>query len=154
LFVNAMMLLGKAEPRSVGIFNLFVGALQVVVPFYIIATADDPLVILNASGIFLFGFTYLYVGITNLGEFDTSGLGWYCLWVAILAIAYSLANFFYLGSVVFGVIWIMWSFLWALFFVLLALKKDIARFTGWVTMVEAWITCTIPAYLLLIGVGL
>ncbi len=40
-----------------------------------------------------------------------------------------------------------------LFFVLLALKRDdIARFTGWVTMVEAWITCTIPAYLLLTGV--
>jgi hypothetical protein len=63
----------------VGIFNLFVGVLQVVVPFYIIATADDPNVILNASGIFLFGFTYLYVGITNLGGFDASGLGWYCL---------------------------------------------------------------------------
>ncbi len=30
-FVNAVMLLGKAEPRSVGIFNLFVGVLQVVV---------------------------------------------------------------------------------------------------------------------------
>ncbi len=41
LFVNAVMLLGKAEPRSVGIFNLFVGVLQVVVPFYIIATASD-----------------------------------------------------------------------------------------------------------------
>jgi hypothetical protein len=46
----------------------------------------------------------------------------------------------------------MWSFLWSLFFVLLGLKRNIARFTGWVTMVEAWITCVIPAYLLLTGV--
>ena len=152
LFVNAIMLLGKAEPRSVGIFNLFVGFLQVVVPFYIIATTDDPATILNASGIFLFGFTYLYVGVTNLGGFDTSGLGWYCLWVAIIAIVYSLLNFFYFGDPVFGVIWLMWSFLWALFFILLALKREISRFTGWVTMVEAWITCVIPAYLLLTGV--
>lgn len=151
LFVNAIMLLGKAEPRSVGVFNLFVGVLQVVVPFYIIATASDPDVILNASGIFLFGFTYLYVGITNLWGFDTSGLGWYCLWVAIIAIVYSLLNFFYFGDPYFGVIWLMWSFLWGLFFVLLGLKREITRFTGWVTMVLAWITCVIPAFLLLAG---
>ena len=151
LFVNAMMLLGKAEPRSGGIFNLFVGVLQVVVPFYIIATASDPDVILNASGIFLFGFTYLYVGITNLWGFDTSGLGWYCLWVAIIAIVYSLLNFFYFGDPIFGVIWLAWSFLWTLFFILLALKREISRFTGWVTMIVAWTTCVIPAYLLMTG---
>ncbi len=151
LFVNALSLLGKAEPRSAGIFNLFVGIMQVIIPFYVIATTTDPLVILNASGIFLFGFTYLYVGITNLGGFDTSGLGWYCLWVAILALVYSMLNFTVIGDPIFGVLWIMWSFLWGLFFALLALEKDIARFTGWVTMVEAWITCTIPAYLLLTG---
>jgi hypothetical protein len=65
---------------------------------------------------------------------------------------YSLLNFFYFGDPVFGVIWLMWSFLWGLFFILLGLKRDIARFTGWVTMVEAWITAVIPAYLLLTGV--
>jgi hypothetical protein len=151
LFVNAIMLLGFAEPRSVGVFNLFVGVLQVVVPFYIIATASDPDVILNASGIFLFGFTYLYVGITNLWGFDTSGLGWYCLWVAIIAIVYSLLNFLYFGDPIFGVIWLVWSFLWTLFFVLLALKREISRFTGWVTMIVAWTTCVIPAYLLMTG---
>ena len=112
------MLLGKAEPCSVGTSNLFVGVLQVAVPFCIIATADDPAVILNASGISLF--TYLYVGVTNLGGFDTGGLGWYCLWVAIIAVVYPLLNFFYFGDPFFGVIRIMWSFLWGLFFVLLA----------------------------------
>ncbi len=126
------MLLGKAEPQSVGIFNLFVGALQVVVPFYIIATASDPErdpsgSSYGASGdLILFGFTYLYVGITNLWGFDTSGLGWYCLWVAIIAIVYSLLNFFYFGDPIFGVIWLVWSFLWTLFFVLLALKREIS----------------------------
>ncbi|MDQ3284979.1 MAG: hypothetical protein M3P92_04620 [Actinomycetota bacterium] len=42
--MNAGMLLGKAEPRSVSKFNLFVGVL-LMVPFYIIATMDDPAVI-------------------------------------------------------------------------------------------------------------
>jgi hypothetical protein len=42
LSVNAVMVQGKAEPHSLGIYNLFVGVLQVAVPFYIIATAGDP----------------------------------------------------------------------------------------------------------------
>lgn len=96
-------------------------------PLYVIATTDDPAVILNASGIFLFGFTYLYVGITNLWGFDTSGLGWYCLWMSIIAIVYSLFNLFYFDNPVFGVIWLAWSFLWGLFFMLLALKRGIIR---------------------------
>jgi putative amide transporter protein len=75
-----------------------------MVPFYIIATMDDLAVILNASGIFLFGFTYLYVGVTNVGGFDTSELGWYCLWVAIIAVVYSLFNFFYFADPDFSVI--------------------------------------------------
>jgi len=74
-----------------------------MVPFYIIATMDDPAVILNASGIF-FGSTYLYVGVTNVGGFDTSEIGWHCLWVAIIAVVYSLFNFFYFGDPDFGVI--------------------------------------------------
>ena len=83
--------------------------------------------ILNTSGIFLFGFTYLYVGIANVWGFDTSGLGWYCLWVVIIAIAYSLLNCFYFGAWAFDVIWLMCSFPWTHFFVLLASK---GRSTG------------------------
>ncbi len=65
---------------------------------------------------------------------------------------YSLFNFFYFGDWLFGIIWLMWSFLWALFFALLALKREnLTRFTGWVTMIQAWITCVIPAFLLLAG---
>ena len=64
---------------------------------------------------------------------------------------YSLLNFFYFGDPFLGVIWIMWSFLWGLFFVLLALKREIARFSGWVAMVEARITRVIPTFLLLAG---
>lgn len=58
--MNDVLLPGRSEQGSVGIFNLFVRLLQVVGPFYIIATDDDPAVILNASGSFL-------LGITNLG---------------------------------------------------------------------------------------
>lgn len=152
LFLNSIMLLGKVEGKSAGIFNLFVGVLQVITPLYLIMTAKgDTDVIFGASGIFLFGFTYLYVGITNLCKLDTSGVGWYSLWVAILAVGYSLVNFIQFGDYKFGIIWLMWAFLWMLFFILLGLKKEIGRYTGLVTLIQSWVTAAIPAFLSLTG---
>lgn len=151
LFVNALMLLGKIDTKSAGIFNLFVGTLQVFTPIYLIMTAHNSWEIFSASGIFLFGFTYLYVGISNLTGSSSSGVGWYSLWVSILAIGYSMINFYHFGDFKFGVIWLMWAFLWGLFFLLLAQNRDIGRFTGWVTLIESWVTCTVPAFLSMTG---
>ncbi|OKL37811.1 AmiS/UreI family transporter [Domibacillus mangrovi] len=152
LFVNSLMLLGKIDGKSAGVFNLFVGSIQVISPFYLIFTANgDSWTIFNASGIFLFGLTYLYVGITNLKNLDTSGVGWYSLWVAILAVGYACVSFFQFHDVKFGIIWSMWAFLWTMFYLLLASKKNVAIFTGWVTFIQSWMTATIPAFLILIG---
>lgn len=152
LFINSLMLLGKVDEKSAGVFNLFIGAMQVITPFYLIFTSKgEPWAIFNASGIFLFGLTYLYVGISNLKNLDSSGLGWYSLWVAILALGYSYITFTKFQDIKFGIIWMMWAFLWTLFYLLLARKKDIAIFTGWVALIQAWTTATIPAFLILIG---
>lgn len=153
LFLNGLMLLGKVEPRAAGIFNLFVGALQVITPtLLIVFSPADPAVLLNASGLYLFGFTYLYVGINLLGGFDTTGVGYFSLFVAIMALGYSYANFQLLGDPGFGVIWLYWSFLWTLFFVLLGLKRtQITRYTGWVTAIQGWVTAAIPAFMILTG---
>jgi putative amide transporter protein len=151
LFINGLLLIGVVEGRAAAPINLFVGALQVVTPTYLIFTANnDPLVILGASGLYLFGFTYLYVGIGLLAGLDTTGVGWFSLFVAVTALGYSYANFAILGDSAFGVIWLYWAFLWALFFVLLGLKHEwIGRYTGWVTIIQAWVTAAIPAFLLL-----
>src|ERR1700684_4412738 len=85
LFMNGLLFLGKADAKGVAVFNLFVGGLQTAIPFYLIATAKTPDDILGAAGIFLFGFTYLYVGIVTLAGLHSGGIGWYSLWVAVLA---------------------------------------------------------------------
>jgi putative amide transporter protein len=151
LFINGLLLIGVVDGRAAAPINLFVGALQVVTPTYLIFTANnDPLVVLGASGLYLFGFTYLYVGIGLLADLDTTGVGWFSLFVAVMTLGYSYANFAILGDRPFGVIWLMWGFLWALFFVLLGLKHDwLMRYTGWVTIIQAWVTAAIPAFLLL-----
>jgi putative amide transporter protein len=152
LFVNALLLLGKVDARSAGTFNLFVGALQTAVPWYLIAHAKTTDDILLASGIFLFGFTYLYVGITNLAGQEPLGLGWYCAWVAIMACAFGLTNIIKFDDVKIGVLWLQWSVLWALFWLVLGLgMASLTRFTGWVTLILSFSTCTIPGFLLLLG---
>jgi putative amide transporter protein len=157
LFINGLLLLGVVEGRAAAPINLFVGTLQVVTPTYLIFTASGgPLevaaTVLAASGLYLFGFTYLYVGIGLLAGLDTTGVGWFSLFVAIMTLGYSYANFAILDDRPFGVIWLMWGFLWALFFVLLGLKHEwLTRYTGWVTIIQAWVTAAIPAFLLLTG---
>ncbi|HEY0538273.1 MAG TPA: AmiS/UreI family transporter [Actinoallomurus sp.] len=151
LFINGLLLLGAVDARSAAPINLFVGALQVVTPTYLIFTANnDPMVILNASGLYLFGFTYLYVGINLLAGLDTTGVGWFSLFVAVAAVGYAWANWQLFGDLPFAVIWLMWAFLWFMFFVVLGLKREeFTRYTGWVTIIEAWVTAAIPAFLLL-----
>lgn len=152
LFLNGVMLLGRIDPRSAGVFNLFVGLLQVITPTYLIIHAGaNRTAVLAAAGIYLFGFTYLYVGITNLAGLDPGGIGWYSLFVAIVAVGLSVASFTELHDSTFGVIWLYWAFLWFLFFLLLALGRPIQRYTGWVCILVGWVTCTIPAYLILTG---
>jgi hypothetical protein len=153
LFVNAMMLLGRVEARAAAVLNLFVGTLQVVLPTIALVMAGDHLpAITAASGVYLFGFTYLYVGVGLLTGLDTTGVGWFSLFVSLSALVFSAVNFFDLRDHPFGVIWLCWSFLWFLFFLVLGLKREeLTRYTGWVTLVQAAGTTTLPAFLLLTG---
>ncbi|MGW7257478.1 AmiS/UreI family transporter [Streptomyces sp. NPDC054834] len=153
LFMNGLMLLGKVDSRAAAVFNLFVGGLQVLTPTYLIIAANgDPRAIMLASGIFLFGFTYLYVGIGLLMGLDTTGVGYYSLFVAIVALGYSFVSFRLVNDKPFGVIWLYWAFLWFFFFLLLGLKiESLTPFVGWVTAIEGWVTGVIPAFLLLTG---
>jgi len=153
LFLNGVMLLGKVDPRAAAVFNLFVGALQVFTPTYLIISAgNDARGVLAASGIYLFGFTYLYVGIGLLAGLDSTGVGYYSLFVAITALGYSFVNFHIFDDYPFGVIWLYWAFLWFLFFLLLGLKLErLTAYVGWVTAIEGWVTGVIPGFLLLSG---
>src|SRR3712207_5439779 len=109
LAVNGLMLLGRVDARAAAPLNLFVGLLQVVTPTYLIFTAGgDQATILSASGIYLFGFTYLYVGINLLAGLDGTGLGWFSAFVAACAVVYAGLNFWYFSprDAAFGVIWL------------------------------------------------
>ena len=154
LFLNGLMLLGLVNARSAAPLNVFVGAMQVVTPTWLIFTSrGDPDVVLNASGLYLFGFTYLYVAWNLLADLDGTGLGYFSLFVAICACVYAGLNFGRLGDTAFGVIWLMWALLcgccsswsWG------SGKVGLSRYTGAVAAIEGWVTGVIPAFLLLTG---
>jgi len=152
LFVNGLLFLGRVDAKSAAVFNLFVGALQTAIPFYLIATAPSTSDILLDAGIFLFGFTYLYVGISNLAGQKPLWLGWYSAWVAIMAAAFGITNIVKFHDPTIGLLWLQWAVLWALFWLVLGL--GITRLTtlaGWLTLILSFTTCTIPGYLLLLG---
>lgn len=152
LFLNGCMLLGWVDTRAAVPLNIFVGILQVITPTYLIFTADgNNTQILAASGLYLFGFTYLYVAFNLWNDLDGTGLGYFSLFVAICAVVYAVISFRD-KDYAFGVIWIYWSFLWLLFFFLLGRgEESLGRYTGAVAAVQGWVTGAIPAFLLLTG---
>lgn len=153
LFINGLMLLGIVPERAAAAMNLFVGGMQIVFPTIIIAQAEgDPATILGASGLYLFGFTYLYVAWNTLTGAPGEGLGWFSLFVAACAVVYGILQFTHTGDPVFGMIWFAWAVLWYLFYLVLARGQDaLTRVTGWFTMLLGIFSGALPALLLLGG---
>jgi hypothetical protein len=153
LFLNSLMLLGKAEGKSVGVFNLFVGVIQLIIPFYLLmVSGQDHWDVYNNAAIFLFGLTYLYVGVTTLKELDSRGLGWFCLWVAVIALVYTLTAVIHFHDAISAITWGMWAFLWFLFFLTNSLKMKIDHYLGMVAFIQSWVTLSIPALLYFLGI--
>ncbi|MFJ7830817.1 AmiS/UreI family transporter [Peribacillus sp. NPDC097206] len=153
LFLNGKMTLGKADARNVAVFNLFVGSFQVLGAFYLIIVSEPSNAMsLGHASIFLFGFTYLYLGITILKGMDGSGLGYFSLWVSILSVVYATVEFAQYGDMVKGLNWVLWSFLWGMFYLTNCKKLPISEFVGKISLVLSWVTLTIPSLLTLTGV--
>ncbi|MEV8219688.1 AmiS/UreI family transporter [Microbacterium sp. NPDC077391] len=156
LIINGIMLLGAMTARAAAPLNLFVGAMQVITPTVMVMTAnDDPAVVFAASGLYLFGFTYLWVGINALADLSATGLGWFSLFVAVAAIGFA-ERTWAAGGRVFAVIWVLWALLWLLFFLLFFLllglgRTHLARFTGAIAVGEGIATAAVPAWLSLTG---
>ena len=153
LFVNGLMLLGYVTSRGAAPLNLFVGALQCVTPTYLIIRADgDPTAISLAAGLYLFAFTYLWVGINSITDWPGEGLGWFSLTVAVAAAAFAFHSWTALDDRTFTVIWLFWAVLWFTFFLLLGLGMgQLAPMVGVLAAGEGILTAGVPAFLIIGG---
>lgn len=150
LLINGLTLLGRVPARDSGAFNVLIGGLQLVLCVAVAVTADGSLpALLSIAGTFLFGLTYLYVGLDSLAGLGSTGLGWFCGLVAAVAVVFAVTN----AAVdpVLAILWATWAGLWSLFFVLLALGRPIGEYTAWALVIASQTTTTIPALLGLSG---
>ncbi|MGE2716986.1 AmiS/UreI family transporter [Mycolicibacterium litorale] len=153
LIIDGLMLLGRISPQGATPLNFFVGALQVLTPtVLIVQSGGDPAVIFGASGLYLFGFTYLWVAINNITGWGGEGLGWFSLFVALAAVGYAWHAFAVEADPAFGVIWLLWAVLWFLLFLLLGLDRaSLGPAVGVVAVVDGVVTAAVPAFLTVAG---
>jgi hypothetical protein len=149
LLINGLGLLGRVAPRDSGFFNLVIGVLQLVIAL-LIASTGGPEAAGSASGIVLFGLTYLYVGLSSVAGLGSAGVGWFCAFVAVLAVVF--AGTAADGDPVSSVLWLSWAVLWSLFFLLLARGATrLTRITAWSAILVGTASTVIPAVLGLNG---
>ena len=151
LLINGLGLLGRIPARDSGYFNLLIGGTQLVLSGLIaVGAGGDRAALLGVSGVFLFGLTYLYVGLNALLGLGSVGLGWFCGLVAALGVFYAAGNI--AVDPFLSVLWLSWAVLWTLFFLILALGQTrLTVFTGWALILTSQATTTIPALLGLSG---
>ena len=152
LLINGLALIGRIPLRDSAVFSLLIGTAQLVLAaIYLgVAGGSDPRILLGASGMFLFGLTYVYVGLDVLLQLGSKALGWFSglvgMFGLLLAVAWSP------DDPLLGVLWLCWAFLWTLFFVRLALGYEgLAPFTGWALVLTSQVTATVPAFMGLSG---
>lgn len=152
LIINGMLLLGRLSPREAAPMNLFVGGIQIAIPTVLIVTAaGDSAQIINGAGIYLFGFTYLWVGIDAIAGLSNRGLGWYSLFVAFAAVVFGLNNIVSVGDISFGVIWLLWAVLWFLFFLVLGIEQATLTSPTGVFSAAVGVITAVVAFLMLLS---
>jgi hypothetical protein len=144
------------ENREVAVLNIFTGFVGVVaaVTLAVQGNENEDIASIRAAGyILLFAFTYIWVAFNQFLGVRGHAFGWYCLFVAITAVAAGIYTFSNAdgndASIYLGVCWFAWAVLWFMFFLLLALERPIARITGWLAILEGIGTAWVFAILLL-----
>lgn len=157
LLINGTALLGHTDAKGAAPINLFVGTFLLVIAGWILLPVtgtgiSDLPTLVSAGGLILFGFTYLYVGILNYTGHPGIGLGWFCGWAALVSAGVAIINFVEFNNTKIGLLWFMWTVLFAAFFLVLAVeKKNLTTATGWLTVVVSFTSCTIPGALMILG---
>ena len=150
LVINGLTLAGRIEAKEAAVFNLLVGLLSALAGVLGASRATTPADFLAVGSGLLFAFTYLYVAAVNGFGLRGTGLGWYCLCVAITALPVGWDAWQH-GDGRMAAIWLTWSSLWALFFVDGCTRLRVKRFLAPYTVLVGIVTCWIPGMLMLLG---
>lgn len=151
LLVNGLALLGHLPRRDAAVLSLSVGSIQLVLAVVFLSIGGPATSSTTAAGMFLFGLTYVYVGLDVLLNLGSKGLGWFCGMVAFVGLL--LAASWRGTDPLLAVLWLAWAVLWALMFASMALQlKRLEPAIGWALVLASQATATVPAFLGLAGI--
>ena len=169
LLLNGLAALDLLPRRDAAVFSLVIGSTQLVLGIVYLGTVypgvasmgmtgggdgdngEGGLVLLGAAGMFLFGLTYVYVGLDFLLGLGSRGLGWFCGMVGVCGLLL-LAAAWSGEDPLLAVLWLCWTYLWLLFFLQLALGFGrLARLVGWSLVLTSQVSATVPAFLGITG---
>jgi hypothetical protein len=112
LWVIAGNLRGKVGAKETAYLCILTACINGVTAVYLLFVGGNPV---GFGAFLLFSFTYFFFAMDLLGGADTvTGLGNYCLGVAVVTIPYFVL---YLGiDTIQAIIWLIWGQLWFLFY--------------------------------------
>jgi putative amide transporter protein len=146
------------QGREITVLNIFTGFVGVATATTLIVYGQikgDLASVRGGGFILLFAFTYLWVAFNGYLNAGGHAFGWYCLFVAVTAVAAAVYTFRdaagETAAIWLGIDWIAWAVLWFLFFVLLTLERPIGRLTGYLAILEGIGTAWVFGFLLLQG---
>lgn len=155
LFLNGLWLMGKIDDREIVVINVVSGLVAAgVVIQGAFGTGADLASTRAAALTLMFSATYLWVAYNRVVNVDGRGLGWFSLFVAVTTVPVFLRAIASAGSasdVWLAGNWLIWGVLWFMYFLLLAMQRDILRQTAWVTLLAGIVTGWLPGFLLLDG---
>lgn len=151
LLLNGLAALDLLPRRDAAVFSLVIGGTQLVLGVtYLGITGDGGQLLLGASGMFLFGLTYVYVGLDYLLGLGSRGLGWFCGMVGLCGLL--LAAAWSGEDPLLAVLWLCWTYLWLLFYLQLALGMErLTPLIGWSLVLTSQASATVPAFMGLTG---
>ncbi len=133
MFLNGFLpLVDENNNHEIAIMNVLSGIIVSLLALYGIFVSVDTATYLKFASLLLFGVTHLFIAGIAIWDYDEESLGWFSL--LITAIALALGIYYLLaGSLMLGIAWLIWMFIWLAYFVSRALNV-LHTASSWVIM--------------------
>ena len=148
MFLNGFLpLVDENDNNEIVVMNVLSGLIVSILSLYGIFTAITPAILLAYASLLLFGITHLYLAAICIWDLREESFGWLCALLTLIALGLGV---YYLlaGSLLLGVMWLIWMFIFLAFFISRAL--DAMHTTAcWVILLIGVIGLTIAGFLVL-----
>ena len=121
MFLNGFLpLIDENNNHEIAIMNVLSGIIISLLSLYGIFVAVDTATYLKYASLLLFGVTHLFISGICIWDYSEESLGWFSL--LLTAIALILGIYYIIaGSLLLGIMWLIWMFIWLAYFVSRAL---------------------------------